>query len=143
MKRIPVALFLTMAVSTGLFAQKYNLSAEPVRDSVVIEYYFCFASTWDDTTFFTNIFYRYQDTLSKKGILEKDWDKYIKQDMRLKKYKGFVKGPYYDSVFAGINREKWIKERPDTIPLKEIHYVAGPEEKPVRRQGLRVAQTKK
>ncbi|MGD2034790.1 MAG: hypothetical protein PVF73_07030 [Bacteroidales bacterium] len=134
MKRIYLPLLLTACLSNGLSAQEYELAAEPMRDSVVVEYYFCFARAWDKTTFYTNIFHRYQDTLCKKDNLEKSWNKYIKQELKLKNYTGFIKGPYYDSVFAVKNRIKWMEEQPDTIPVKGIHYAAGPEEKPGKKK---------
>jgi len=127
MKRIYIALLLIF-LSLGIFAQPYQLASEPMRDSVVIEYYFCFASGWDQTTYYTDIFQRYQDTISKKESLEKIWDKYIRQELKLKEYTGFIKGPYYDSTFAVKNRIKWVEEQPDTIPVKEIHYAIEPEE---------------
>lgn len=122
MKRIYITLLIISCFLKGIYAQQYQIVAEPMLDSVVIEYYFCFASAWDKTTFYTNIFQRYQDSISRMDDLEKDWNKYLKQELRLKQYTGFILGPYYDSSYANINRIKWVKEQPDTIPVREINY---------------------
>ena len=122
MKSILVTLLLLGAAAINTRSQVI-LSAEPVRDSVIIQYFFGFASAWDDTVYYTQIFYRVQDSLDKKDRMVSNWNKYLKHDLDLREHTGFISGPFYDSSYAVKNRDEWIEEIPDTLPGKEIIYI--------------------
>ena len=121
---IKSVLFFTIMLLFGIpSGAQTTLSAEPVRDSVIIQYFFGFASAWDDTVYYTQIFYRVQDSLDKKDRMVHNWNKYLKHDLDLREHTGFLMGPFYDSSYAVKNRDRWIGEIPDTLPGKEIIYL--------------------
>ena len=121
---IKSVLFFTIMLLFGIpSGAQTTLSAEPVRDSVIIQYFFGFASAWDDTVYYTQIFYRVQDSLDKKDRMVSNWNKYLKHDLDLREHTGFISGPFYDSSYAVKNRDEWIEEIPDTLPGKEIIYI--------------------
>jgi hypothetical protein len=102
-----------------------TLPPPPMRDSLVLEYYFCWAKEWDDTIYYTQMIEVYQDTLtSKKLKIDTDFKHFMHQDLNLSNdYAGFTDGPFYDSASFMLYFDYWVSDIADTIPSKEVFFL--------------------